>query len=347
MFATNFSFFLTTRSEIRWRLVPQYDLGRAGIDTLRSGLQGCIAPAVTALTISYLSTPHLFKVCRHVLTHVAVALGLRISASKLDSKQERPTSEIALLEVYDDGTAANEIEKAISPRWTRRSMSIRKRLAILVPLLALVALRVLRPSEPFYLLMSWTLPLTLFSRDTGVSTDMSDGSRLMGNESSLAPPPKYSWLPENSLVGFEDWYHEAGSLRNLHYDTKQDPLYVGNARYDVQQPLKSILKGRKVKIKHIMLIVLESGRRDTFPLTPESFLWQRVAQSHPDGMIPNGVKHALRRLTMTAKYLVGSNDQESNARAFGGRRGMIHATNATSAAAYTLKSLVSLVKQAT
>lgn len=114
--------------------------------------------------------------------------------------------------------------------------------------------------------MSWTLPLMPFVDLINASPSLADlipsyGTDKvdLGDRTALADPPRFSWLPKHPpLTGFEDWYNG-----KHHYRASED-LRVSN----LDQGIIGELKGKlaDVKIRHVMLIKLESTRKDVFPV---------------------------------------------------------------------------------
>lgn len=111
-----------------------------------------------------------------------------------------------------------------------------------------------------------------------------------------------SWLPEHKTPGFEKFYrhkhhhhHPPGppppghSNRGLEddddfppppppgYDPVLDPLKITNLDLDVLDDLKGALAG--VNIKHIVLLSLESTRKDVFPLIKDELLYNKIMAS--------------------------------------------------------------------
>ncbi|KAL7941878.1 alkaline-phosphatase-like protein [Trichoderma barbatum] len=122
-----------------------------------------------------------------------------------------------------------------------------------------------------------------------------------------------------------------------HYQASEDPLKLSNLDHDLLLPLHGNLDG--VPIRHVLLIKLESTRKDVFPMKKDSYIWNRLVQSFKNATLPLNAQERLSSLTPTAKYLTGDfNDgfgQET-----GTLRGGISANNAFTTSTYTLKSLV-------
>jgi hypothetical protein len=153
-----------------------------------------------------------------------------------------------------------------------------------------------------------------------------------------------SWLPEEPVQGFDRWYQRPGPgghhppdfedppdfgfghdfdsdeerpppppppqhrHRRHHkasYNPVTDPLRITNLDEDILSPISAALKERKIKIKHVVLLALESTRKDVFPIKTGSHLWQNVLLSH--NHLPGGSEadEALSTLTPNAELLTG------------------------------------------
>jgi len=149
----------------------------------------------------------------------------------------------------------------------------------------------------------------------------------------------FMWLPEPPLPGFEDWH----SLMP-HYDDEKDPLRASSSEEKLLPALQGTVQN--VSIQNVLLLILESTRKDVFPLKKNTGVWDRLAGTSNDNQVPLPVEQQLASLTPTARYLTGDlesgfvDDRQNIKR--GGRRfrGGIGAQNAHTTATYTLKSLL-------
>ncbi|CAL5874008.1 uncharacterized protein PFLUO_LOCUS8293 [Penicillium psychrofluorescens] len=164
----------------------------------------------------------------------------------------------------------------------------------------------------------------------------------LNGTSSLYPPPKWSWMPKDPVPGFGDW--NKSDSHALHYDALKSPLHISNLQEPVLELIQKALADGNVKIKHVILLKLESTRADVFPLRKESFMFERIAKSYKDQQIPYDVQQRIANLTSTAEYLTGSatgftNNTHGGRKAYGG----LSATNAYTTSTYTLKSVAGTV----
>lgn len=215
-----------------------------------------------------------------------------------------------------------------------------------VVLLQLVML-FLHPDDPRLRSLSWTLPLTPFTEASHSLTNLPDPSWSRGggplnstthvlrllNTTALRSPPKFTWLPQGvQAPGFEDWYDEGSQ----HYSSRADPLKVFNLDNKLYPALRKSIAN--IKIRHVVLLKLESTRSDVFPLENATSIINRLAESYANKTLPSEVAEKLADLTKTAKFLAGVGpDPTGRSRKTGGG---IRAHNAVTTASYTLKSLV-------
>ena len=131
--------------------------------------------------------------------------------------------------------------------------------------------------------------------------------------------------------------------QQTHYNSAKDPLYTSNLGNDVLEPLQEVLSSGDVRIKHIVLVKLESNRQDVFPLRKDSYFMERVKESHKRDRIPPNVERRLSNLTRTAELLTGSetgfDEDKDGPQPYGG----INAKNAYTTGTYTLKSITGTV----
>ncbi len=217
--------------------------------------------------------------------------------------------------------------------------------AILSEILALLV----RPSMGSLTYISWTtplLPFVDFKESASILQALqpvyrADINALYDNKTALDHPVSFDWLPRDTVLpGFEDWYQTDGQ----HYNAAADPLRISNLEEDVLSDLKHALS--KVSIKHVMVVVLESTRKDVFPIKKEGLIWNRFTETYgTHKQLPDAAANRLETLTQTAKHLTGDY-QDGFSSAAGQQkkgRGGINFNDAFSSATYTLKSMVGIM----
>lgn len=234
---------------------------------------------------------------------------------------------------------------AISPTsspWKRLAVRYLPRAVVSFVMVLQIASLALRPPEGSLVYLSWTAPLLPFvdfdNSSPHLKVLMPKYKTSIGNSwdfvTALSEPPKFSWLPKDKkLSGFEDWYDG-----KEHYNPDLDPLH-GNRTLDLLPGLKEKLK--HVEIRNVLLILLESTRKDVFPLKKDEIIWNRIAETYEDREISAEAVERMATLTPVANHLTGDFedgfDHPENATT-SKPRGGINFQNAFTAATYTKKS---------
>mgnify|MGYP006939845399 CR=1 FL=1 len=151
-----------------------------------------------------------------------------------------------------------------------------------VALLAHVILCALRPDDNSLLFMSWTPALLPFV-DFKTSTSNLD-KVIVHNTTSI-------------YQGWED----KTALRD------PIPLRISNLDDKLLPELKDL---KDVPIRHIMAIVLESTRKDVFPIKNWGINPARLRDSWDEHEFPPEALERLKTLTPTAKYITGDYKDE-------------------------------------
>ena len=126
----------------------------------------------------------------------------------------------------------------------------------------------------------------------------------LDNCTALASPIALPWLPtETLLAGFEDWY----DADKDHYSAVADPLKLSNLDEELLPALRDI-KLRDVSIRHVVLVKLESTRKDVFPIKRDGIIWERLVSTFKNKSLPENAQKRLASLTPTAKFLTGDHD---------------------------------------
>lgn len=203
-----------------------------------------------------------------------------------------------------------------------------------------VVLYIARPDEGSYAYMSWTLPLIPFADFAHSSPILATLTPVFDtsigwnwdNQTALADPIRWEWLPKDPLPGFQDWYENG----EKHYRASQDPLKISNLNNDVLPELREKLAN--IDIKNVVLIKLESTRKDAFPVKKDGLFYKLAVESFKNGSLPIAAEKKFSTLTPTANFLTGDyNDGFKHKEKK--RRGGLNANNCHTSATYTLKSL--------
>ncbi|KAJ5145029.1 hypothetical protein N7448_002421 [Penicillium atrosanguineum] len=203
-----------------------------------------------------------------------------------------------------------------------------------------VGLRLVRPQVP-YNHMSGALPFTFFEalRSKSKPDQLGDQdfplSELIGEEYWEAPHGHFKgwapggddkidtigrpeWASEFLPHGFQRWEstlesvyeteegHEQKPPKN-YYKPANDPLRITNLNQNVVEPIARAIKNHNVPINHVFLVMMESARKDIFPIKADSHLHHEILSSYhnPDPAIIQLVNSKLSHLTPIAEQLTG------------------------------------------
>lgn len=341
------SFFFTTGTELQWRNVA-LATDSSSWSTLSAGWISCLLSFIALFIIAGIFQHPFERVSRCALEILKWPVSL--ISNKLpvlnhcsfsgETYKHLPQLDVEYIEdVYKDGELEDQRLENENVQPTKCTSYLR--LFVGLVLAAQAMCTITRPTDHSLIFMSWTLPLMPFV-DFMFSTPSLAGLLAMSgnvndalhNSTALSEPMPWVWLPNNmSLQGFEDWYE----TDKEHYNALNDPLKLSNLDEDLLLPLRANLDD--VPIRHILLVKLESTRKDVFPIKKNSYIWNRLAQSFQNSSLPAEAQARLSSLTSTAKYLTGD-FSDGFGEKVGTPRGGINANNAFTTSTYTLKSLV-------
>ena len=377
MCSANTSFYLMTGAEIHWRQATTFTGGGAAAwATLLSGLTGflvCEAALITASIFASRAIHSFTGGLLHVLAWPFRWIGgrMRPALNPVFRRFHTPTGkgselpdprvyeQIALEDDYRDEEEGDYLldgrendgpprPRASSPPSPTRKFTDRPvpRGLILAAFVSFLALRACRPPSPVFMYLSGTLPLQSFFEGSGHRQSPVDATGVPPDRdylegfSALHPPPHWDWLPKDLPEGWTDWDRE--DREALHYDPQRDPLHINNLDKPVLKEIQDKFADESIKVKHIIMVKLESTRADVFPLKKDTYMWDRIGETYKDGKLPEDVAKLMGNLTRTAEYLTGfSNGIEHGDNVFGGKKayGGISASNAFTSGTYTLKSM--------
>lgn len=361
MAAANFSVYVFTGAEIHWRQAKSFWGDAAAVRTLLTGLTGFLIGEGILCVVTLLSGRYVHSMTGGLLRVLvwpfqSVLFRLRSCLGPLEQRFQcrRQVKGLPDPELYDrlameddylnnDDDDESDMFEPYSTKHSRPTERFIFRVFILAAFYLFLLLRFLRPSTSVYLFLSGTLPLvTVFEggghRITPVdTTGIPAEYRYLDGVSSLHPPPDWDWMPKRPGPGFTDW-DESDSFA-LHYSPPRSPLHISNLEEPVLEPVQNALKD--LKIKHVVLLKLESARADIFPIRKDSSVFERIAETYEDKKIPDEVQERLANLTSSARLLTGVPTGFENDTARGSRKayGSLRASNAYTTSTYTLKSL--------
>lgn len=343
----NTTFYSIAGTELHWRNVGIAGGGESSRKLVLSGAIRALIVGAVLITTSFLLQDIIFATARITLRVIATTAhcGLqKIGLSKYLRIPDRETyTKLEQTEFSSDSnwppprrstTQGGFEERAFkSPAW-KYIFAIFSGL-ILYQIILFIA----RPWEPSFIFMSWATPILPIIDVTHASSALSVLLPVYGtgmhfewdSRTALTDPIPFSWLPNGTTPqGFEDWYNG-----RPHYNPAEDPLRISNLEDDLLPELQGALKN--VNIRHILLVKLESTRKDVFPFKKDGFIWEQLAKTFTDGRLPEHILERLGTLTPTANRMTGDYDdgfQHSKKSARGG----LSFDNAFTTASYTRKS---------
>ncbi|KKP01425.1 sulfatase [Trichoderma harzianum] len=332
------TFFAVCGSEIHWR-----NIGLAGdassFAMFLSGLASLILVLFTVLFVACI----LQDIC-YVTAGVATdILKWPINFALRRSSPPTAYSQVPQLDVELASASDDLDDDELCGMKSKTSAVVLKRLFYLFigcALLTHVVMALIRPNESALNFLSWTPALLPFVDFTFSSPSLDHLKPIYGssighswdNITALTDPVALPWLPQRHVPGFGDWYKN-----NKHYNAAADPLKISNFNDDLLPALKDKLAD--VPIRHVMLILLESTRKDVFPIKKDGLIWERLANSFSNKTLPDEAQAMLASLTSNANFITGDYDDgfEHETKK---RRGGINFNNVFTTATYTIKSIV-------
>lgn len=364
----NISFFAVTGSEVHWRNIA-FATDASSRAVLLTGLVSCAVVLSTLLIVSWVLQDLLYfvvglgaDIVRWPFTFVLRKLSItrnqpldvkyanipqqdveRAAKHRLLEDDDFYYAEKHRLEEEDCAGSATGIQPSTWKSWFMLLLYLLSGAALLAQLI----LSIVRPHESAMVFMSWTPALLPFVDFTFSSPNLDSLLPLYNtsighswdNFTALDDPMPLPWLPkEKPLRGFEDWYNP----NMKHYSKASDPQKLSNWEDDLLPELRNKLA--QVPIRNVMLVVLESTRKDVFPIKKGGLIWDTFAKSFENHLLPEEIQERLATLTPTASLLTGDYDdgfelQPPKIK----RRGGINANNAHTTGTYTLKSLVGTI----
>ncbi|CAG8142380.1 unnamed protein product [Penicillium nalgiovense] len=313
--SSQIGFYIVTGSEIRWDAATAVGNDPEGRKLMLSGLKSFLGAASALLLISWLLKYWIYTLIDHWM-------------SALFSAQTEKTDEEGIM---------------ISPQRKSRAARLTQIWTICAAVV-IGLLRLTRPQVP-YNHMSQTIPFSFFQalgsrpaelHQTGDQSfplpDLIDEPYwegphdhfkgwTPGKPDSNTKKNQPAWASGNLPPGFERWGKEEsdrdeeesdtlkrnGTSRNNIYSPMDDPLRITNLDREMLEPIARALKKHKVPITHVVLVLMESARKDIFPFKAGSHLHEQILSSYntQDPEILQRVNARLSNLTPNAEKLTG------------------------------------------
>ncbi|KAJ3494954.1 hypothetical protein NLG97_g3738 [Lecanicillium saksenae] len=343
----NIAFYSIAGTELHWRNVGIAGGGESSRKLVLSGAFRALVVGAVLVTTSFFLQDVCTAIARIVLRVLTTTIKYslqKIGLAKCVPVTDRETyTKLEQFEFQSDGERSSrqnsygqgcfEDRLFNSPGW-KYAFAFFSGLIIYQIILLIV-----RPPEPSFVFMSWAVPALPIIDVTHASSALGVLIPVFGtgihfewdSTTALTDPIPFLWLPNGTAPqGFEDWYDGQS-----HYNPAKDPLHISNLQDDLLPELQGALEN--VNIRHILLVKLESTRKDVFPFKKDGFIWQQLAKSFPEGKLPEHILERLGTLTPTANRMTGDYDdgfQHSTKPARGG----LNFDNAFTTASYTRKS---------
>ncbi|KAJ5748775.1 uncharacterized protein N7511_010471 [Penicillium nucicola] len=306
-----FGFFLQTGAEVAWAAGGSFLSDPAAMKILLSGISTVSAAATVLGLVAWLIHSYLYNLT-----------GLGLQAIR-DLCMGGYNARYTLIAPSKSCMASFDLR------------SLRRIIPAVAICVSLIFLEITRPGIP-YDHLSGALPLTLLEAFTKKSATV-EGCRepavpfpLMtvdanGNSRPLYQPDpvveqwsRASWLPENPPQGFTRWgmspqeraekensfSYVCGGAESGFYDPKNDPIKVTNLGGEIYQPLQKAFEEHSVEVNHVVLLTLESGRKEMFPTQQGTPFFDNVLASHKKKDVEEAID-LLVTMTPVAQQLTG------------------------------------------
>ncbi|EED17948.1 sulfatase domain protein [Talaromyces stipitatus ATCC 10500] len=336
----NICFFAFNGSEIHWRNVGVAG-DAAGRALVLSGLVSSLVVIGVLALFSWSLQDVVFAAVGFTIDIITWIVAYATRGRFYGVQFQSPNDQYYQIAQSDMESAAKTVEglerKPIKLTWIQLVLYI----FIAVALLAQIIESLARPHDRSLTFMSWTpalLPFVDFETTAlnleNIYPHYNSGiNHEWDNRSALRKPIPLPWLPDYPLGGFEDWYEDG-----LHYDALADPFKISNMEEALLPQLGDL---NDMPIRHVMIVVLESTRKDVFPIKDSGIIAKRLRDSWDDNKLPEDVAERLKTLTPVARFLTGDYDNhfDHTAGEEQKKRGGINFNDAYTASTLTLKSL--------
>lgn len=157
---------------------------------------------------------------------------------------------------------------------------------------------------------------SLWHQPDGKYQGWAPGTDLRANGPFALKRP--SWMPDPVPAGFERFYLGPQSLvtnqtdeedpscpaNQIMYDPVTDPLKISNMQEQILEPLQKSLKENNATVSHVVLVMMESIRRDVFPIRANTHIHNMVLEpNEPEDR--DEITKMLSVLTPVAEHVSG------------------------------------------
>ncbi|KAI2703507.1 hypothetical protein CBS147332_7493 [Penicillium roqueforti] len=312
--SSQIGFYLVTGSEIRWDAATAVGTDPEGRKLMLSGLRSFLGAACALLVISWLLKYWIYVLIGHWMSALFSAQTEKADEEGIVTSPQRKSRTARLIQF-----------------WTVCA-------AVFIGFL-----RLARPQVP-YNHMSETIPFSFFwalgSRPAELHQTGDQSFPLAdlidepywegpydhfkgwapGKPDSSAKKSRPVWASGELPPGFDRWgegesgdegggvtLNENGASQKNIYRPTDDPLRITNLNREMLEPIAQVLKKYQVPITHVVLVLMESARKDIFPFKAGSHLHEMILSSYntQDPEVLQEVNDKLSTLTPNAEKLTG------------------------------------------
>lgn len=292
---------MQTGAEVAWAQSNSFLSDPAAMKILLTGITTVSAAATVFALVAWMIHSHLYHL---------TGLGLQ-----------------AIRDLFMGGYKARYTLLSVPNKSWLASVDLRtvRRTAIAVSIfVSLLFLELTRPSIP-YDHLSGALPLTLMDAFNKKSVTV-EGCRnptmnfplYTAGKANSERWSRPAWLPQNPPPGFSRWdispeeraekdnpsWYLCSSGDPGFYNPKQDPLKISNLGGEIYEPLQKAFKENSVEIDNVVLLTLESGRKELFPAQQGTPMFDALLESHKKEKKEKAIDD-LVKLTPVAQMLTG------------------------------------------
>lgn len=342
--AMQFGFFLETGAEVEWKEGSRLVGNPAAFKLLLSGLKPVCFSAGAILIVSWMASPYLHTITGKIFLTFRNYLSMRRTNSHDDISGGEP-----LLPSIKSKTRPRHCHHCPGCCPHRYNLSIIS--AAVSVIIVFTILQLTRPAIPYNhlssplpitLLQMWEKPIRVCHEndDYPFPEQISEQNwePAHGDFPGWAPTsdlvprgPKVCpvWFPACPYTGFHRWTDKVANdsqplkpekvgntgkcvaHTRITYDPTADPTKISNLDLAPFEPLTNAFTKNDVHIEHIVLITLESARKEVFPMQQGSLLWDSIIHSHASHRQARATD-ILSRMTPVAQML--TNEWALNAR---------------------------------
>jgi hypothetical protein len=141
----------------------------------------------------------------------------------------------------------------------------------------------------------------------GMSDSKSESTARPAWSSGHLPPGFERWDERTPVKQTGENVTPGNRTTPSFYSPMDDPLRITNLDQEMLEPLTRALKDHEVPIAHVVLVLMESARKDIFPLKTGSHLHEEIVSSYSshDPQVLQRVNEKLSNLTPVAEKLTG------------------------------------------